>query len=50
MKVGHSTSTAQSDIQTEVYLPTCLSVMNFDPNYLRIGKTEWAEIFYGLEE
>ena len=22
-----------------------LSVVNFVPNYLRIGKTEWAEIF-----
>ena len=25
----------------------CLSVMNFDPNYLRTGKIEWAEIFWG---
>ena len=22
----------------------CLSVAKFDPNYLRIGKTEWAEM------
>ena len=25
----------------------CLSVTKFDPNYLRTGKTEWAEIFLG---
>ena len=24
----------------------CLSVINFDPNYLRTGRTEWAEIFF----
>ena len=23
----------------------CLSVTNFDPNYLGTGRTEWAEIF-----
>ena len=23
----------------------CLSVSNFDPNYLRTGRTEWDEIF-----
>ena len=23
----------------------CLSVTNFDPNYNRTGRTEWAEIF-----
>ena len=25
----------------------CLSVTKFDPNYLRTGKTKWAEIFLG---
>ena len=25
----------------------CLSVINFDPNYLRTGRTEWAEFFLG---
>ena len=25
----------------------CLSVTNFDPNYLGTGRTEWAEIFLG---
>ena len=24
----------------------CLSVINFDPNLLRSGKKEWAEIFF----
>ena len=24
-------------------LSACLSVTNFDPNYLMTGKTEWAE-------
>ena len=24
-------------------LSVCLSVVNFDPNYLRTGKTEWAK-------
>ena len=24
-----------------------LSVTKFDPNYLRTGRTEWAEIFWG---
>ena len=28
-------------------LSVCLSVINFDPNYLTTGKTEWAEIFLG---
>ena len=23
----------------------CLSITNFDPNYLRTGKTEWTEFF-----
>ena len=22
-------------------------MLNFDPNYLRTGRTEWAEIFFG---
>ena len=26
----------------------CLSVTNFDPNYLGTGRTEWAEIFKGF--
>ena len=25
-------------------LSVCLSVTNFDPNYLRTGRIEWAEI------
>ena len=25
-------------------MSVCLSVTNFDPNYLRTGRTEWAEI------
>ena len=25
-----------------------LSVINFDPNYLGTGKTEWAEIFFDI--
>ena len=24
-----------------------MSIINFDPKYLRTGKTEWAEIFLG---
>ena len=28
-------------------LSVCLSVTKFDPNYLRTGRTEWAEIFWG---
>ena len=27
-------------------LSVCLSVTKFDPNYLRTGRTEWAEIFF----
>ena len=27
-------------------LSVCLSVTKFDPNYLRIGRTEWAEIYF----
>ena len=27
-----------------VFLSVCLSVTNFDPNYLRSGKTEWNKI------
>ena len=26
----------------------CLSVMNFDLNYLRTGKIGWADIFWGI--
>ena len=25
----------------------CLFVTKFDPNYLRTGRTEWAEFFFG---
>ena len=25
----------------------CLSIINFDPNYLRTGRTEWADIILG---
>ena len=25
-----------------------LSVINFDPNYLGTGRTEWAEIFFDI--
>ena len=30
-----------------VCLSVCLSVTNFDHNYLRTGKIEWADIFLG---
>ena len=30
------------------YLSVCLSVMNFDLNYLRTGEIGWAEIFYRI--
>ena len=29
-------------------LSVCLSVTEFDPNYLRTGKIEWAEIFLDI--
>ena len=31
----------------EFFLLSCLSVVNFDPNYLRTSRTEWADIFLG---
>ena len=37
-----------SGVKEFVCLSVCLSVINFDPNYLRTGRTEWAEIFLGL--
>ena len=41
--------------QTTVYgvkeivtLTVCLSVTNFDPNFLRTGKTQWAKFFWDI--
>ena len=31
-----------------VCLPVCLSVTNFDLNYIRTGEIEWAEIFFWI--
>ena len=31
-----------------VRLSVCLSITNFDPNYLRTGKTEWTEFFQDI--
>ena len=31
------------NFDTRFCLSVCLSVTNFDPNYLRTGKTEWAK-------
>ena len=41
--------TERKNLHTPVYGVkefVCLSVVNFDPNYLRTGKREWAEIFF----
>ena len=31
-------------------LSVCLSVINFDPNYFKTGKTEWAKKIYGKNQ
>ena len=41
--------TERKNLYTPVYSVkefVCLSVTNFDPNYLRTGKTEWAKAIH----
>ena len=45
--------TERKNLHTPVYgvkefvcLSVCQDAMNFDPNYLRTGRTEWTDIFF----